>query len=87
LKGVGLTASGEKGLRWGDARPTSDWDLLVVVPDDTMESDIDPLTAWRLQRASGIYADVIPCRASEFRDDCRTVNTISYAVAREGVLI
>lgn len=71
----------------GDARPTSDWDLLVVVPDDAGESDIDPLAAWRLQRASGVYADVIPCRVSEFREDRGTVNTLSYAVACEGMLI
>jgi uncharacterized protein len=71
----------------GDARPTSDWDLFVVVPDDTKESDLDPLIAWRLRRTSGIRGDVIPCRASEFRDDLDTVNTLSYVVGREGVLI
>jgi uncharacterized protein len=71
----------------GDARATSDWDLLVVVPDDTEEGDLDPRVAWRLGRASGVYADVIPCRASEFREDRETVNTLSYAAASEGVLI
>ena len=71
----------------GDARPTSDWDLVVVVPDDTEEQDLGPLVAWRLQRGSGVYADVIPCRASEFLSDCTTVNTLAYTVAREGVLI
>jgi len=49
----------------GDARPASDWDLLVVVPDSTDEGDLDPLTAWRLQKGSGVHADVIPCKASE----------------------
>ena len=71
----------------GDEMPTSDWDLFVVVPDDTKESELDPLIAWRLQRTSGVYADVIPCWVSEFRSDQGTVNTLSYAVAREGVLI
>lgn len=71
----------------GDARPTSDWDLLVVAPDHTDERDLDALVAWRLQRGSGVYADVIPCRASEFRADRHTVNTIAYTVATEGVLI
>jgi hypothetical protein len=59
----------------------------VVVPDDTQESALDPLVAWQLQRGSGVYADVIPCRAGEFRDDLGTVNTLSYSVASEGVLI
>ncbi|KYF67449.1 hypothetical protein BE11_41785 [Sorangium cellulosum] len=71
----------------GDARATSDWDLLVVVPDDTEERDMDPRVAWRLGRGSGVYADVIPCRAREFREDREIVNTLSYAAASEGVLI
>ena len=71
----------------GDAQPRSDWDLLVVVPDDTDESDLDPRTAWRLQRGSGVYADVIPCRAREFSDDRGTVNTLAYTVATEGMRI
>jgi hypothetical protein len=71
----------------GDARSTSDWDLFVVVSDDTTEEALDPVIAWRIQRGSGVYADIIPCRASEFRDDRSTVNTLSFAVATEGVLI
>ena len=71
----------------GDARPNSDWDLLVVVPDATSERDLDPLTAFRLQRGSGVYADVIPCRRSEFQGDSGTVNTLAYTVLSEGMLI
>jgi predicted nucleotidyltransferase len=71
----------------GDARPTSDWDVFVVVPDGTDERALDPRAAWRLQRGSGVYADVIPCRASEFIEDRATVNTLAYIVANEGVLI
>ena len=71
----------------GDARPTSDWDVFVVVPDGTDERAFDPRVAWRLQRGSGVYADVIPCRTSEFLDDRATVNTLAYIVANEGVLI
>ena len=71
----------------GDARPTSDWDLFIVVPDATDERELDPMTAWRLQRGSGISADVIPCRLSDFRSAGDTVNTLSYVVASEGVLL
>jgi uncharacterized protein len=71
----------------GDARPTSDWDILVVVPDDTDERELDPVVAWRLQRGSGVHADVIPCWAREYREDRGTVNTLAYEVDREGVLI
>jgi predicted nucleotidyltransferase len=71
----------------GDARPTSDWDLLVVVSDDAKDDDLEPLTAWRLQKGAGVYADVIPYRASDFRADRDTVNTLAYSVGVEGVLI
>lgn len=71
----------------GDAGPASDWDLLVVVPDEISEGDFDPLLAWQLQKGSGVRADIFPYRASDFREDLGTVNTILHAVAREGVLI
>lgn len=71
----------------GDARESSDWDLLVAVSDETDELELSPVKAWRLQRGSGVYADVIPCRASELRSDRDTVNTLAYVVAREGVLL
>jgi predicted nucleotidyltransferase len=71
----------------GDAHVTSDWDLFVVVPDDTDERELDPMTAWRLQQGSGVAADVIPCRLSDFRNASDTVNTLSYVVASEGVLL
>jgi hypothetical protein len=34
-----------------------------------------------------VPADVVACRASEFREACDTVNTLSYVVATEGVRI
>jgi predicted nucleotidyltransferase len=71
----------------GDAQAGSDWDLLVVVPDDTNEEDLSPSVSWRLQRNSGVYADVILYRSSEFMDDLGAVNTVLYDVKREGVLI
>ena len=71
----------------GDARPGSDWDLLMVVPDDLPDRECDALTIWRLQKGSGVHADIIACRATEFREDWNTVNTISHVVAREGRLV
>jgi uncharacterized protein len=71
----------------GDSRPGSDWDLVVVVPDDVAEREYHPLTLWRLQKDSGVNADVVACRAGDFREDRDTANTISYVVAREGMLL
>ena len=71
----------------GEARPDSDWDLFVVVPDEIHDEQLDLLFLWRLKRGAGVPADVVACRASEFREACDTVNTLSYAIATEGVRI
>jgi len=71
----------------GDARERSDWDLLVVVPDDTQRELFDPQLAWRLQREMGTYADVVLLTRSEFAEDQDTANSLPYLVAREGALL
>jgi predicted nucleotidyltransferase len=71
----------------GDAHASSDWDLLVVVPDDIDDAELDPLVGWRLQKDSGVRADVFPCRSSDFREDRTTPNTLAYDAAVDGLLI
>lgn len=71
----------------GDFRPTSDWDLLVLVPDSAHDDELDPLVAWQVQKGSGVYADVIPVRSSEYRASVDTPNTLAYDVSREGYVI
>ena len=72
----------------GTAEPDSDWDLLVVVPDDLAPPGFDdPMTVWKMKQGTGVRADVLFCRASEFEDDRRTHNTIAYDAAIEGVQI
>lgn len=69
----------------GDAHQGSDWDLLVVLPDDAPDSALNPSAAWGVQRGSGVEADVIPVRLSDFRECRDTVNTLSYVAVREGI--
>jgi predicted nucleotidyltransferase len=71
----------------GTASSASDWDLLVVVPDDLGDAELDPVIGWRLQRSSGVRADVIPCRASEFVEARTTPNTLAFEAVASGVLI
>lgn len=77
-----------KGFRVGTAA-----ELLALSPEEEeyielkLGSALDPMVAWQLQRGSGVYADVIACRASEFREDLDTVNTLSYSAVKEGLLI
>jgi len=71
----------------GDARLDSDWDLFIVAPDATDERDMNPAVAAELRRGSGVYADSIPCRASEFCEDRTVVNTLCNEVTCDGILI
>lgn len=68
----------------GEAGPGSDWDLLAVLPDGAAAAD-DPLRAWAVKRLSGLPADLLTVTLADFRDAQGTVNTLSHAVAREGV--
>jgi uncharacterized protein len=46
----------------GDAGRDSDFDLLVVVSDDTPPDKIRLTSTYRLSRGTGVPADVIACR-------------------------
>lgn len=70
----------------GEATGRSDWDLLVVAPDDERDVD-DPLAAWRLNRESGVRSDLLLCRAGDFQEDRNTPNTIAFEATHDGVLI
>jgi len=72
----------------GTAAADSDWDLLVVVPDELAPVGFDdPMVIWNAKYGSGVRADVLVCRASEFDEDRNTHNTIAYDAAVEGVQI
>ena len=71
----------------GQARPDSDWDLLVVMADETDESQLHPRVAWQLRKGAEVPAEVVLCWARECRDDRGTPNTLAYEVDRDGVLL
>lgn len=72
----------------GTAATDSDWDLLVVVPDELAPAGFDdPMVVWNVKVGTGVRADVLVCRASEFDEDRSTHNTIAYDAAVEGVQI
>jgi uncharacterized protein len=72
----------------GMATHDSDWDLLVVVPDELAAVGFDdPMTVWKVKQGTGVRADVLVCRASELDEDRGTHNTIAYDAAVEGVQI
>jgi predicted nucleotidyltransferase len=71
----------------GTATADSDWDFLVVVPDETDDDVLDPLRAWRVQKEARVVADIVVCKEHDFRADRDTVNTLGYVVAREGIRV
>jgi predicted nucleotidyltransferase len=71
----------------GDAKPDSDWDILVVVPDDTPEEKLEPQVARQVRRGSGVAADINPFRLREFQEDFRVANTLPNEIAYDGVLL
>jgi predicted nucleotidyltransferase len=71
----------------GTARPDSDWDLLVIVADESGEEFFDPMKLWRLLRHDEFGADVVVFPRSEFDEDRSTPNTLPFVVAREGVRV
>ena len=40
-----------------------------------------------LAKESGVRADVVPCRASDFREDQSTPNTLAYEANARGLLV
>jgi predicted nucleotidyltransferase len=69
----------------GDAIAGSDWDILVVLPDDAPPAADRVSNVWKLKRRSGVPADILTVRMSDFIAARETVNTISHAVARDGM--
>ena len=80
---IWLFGSRARGTQTSD----SDWDLLVVVPDETPESTLTPEIAWRLRVDGGVAADIVPCSFSDFAEYRDVVNTLSYEAAHHGVLV
>lgn len=71
----------------GEARPDSDFDLLVVLPDDLPESAYTPVSVAAPLVASGLAYDVVPCRWSEFRTARVDGEDLVATVLREGRLL
>lgn len=71
----------------GDHDEGSDWDLCVVLPDDVEWGRFTPVTLWRLIADLRIPLQVVPIRRSVFDDKKSGINTLSYDIARDGIVI
>ena len=71
----------------GDAEADSDYDLLIVVPDDFPAGQANTVTAFSLVEGRRIPMDLTMSRAARFAARCRQVGTLEYTVGREGTVL
>ncbi len=71
----------------GEARADSDYDLFLVVDDDTPRAQLQIQALSALKRGTGITADLIPCRRRIYQEYQDELGAISYAVKREGQMV
>jgi hypothetical protein len=71
----------------GQATSQSDWDLKVIVSDEAPERFFSPMSGWRIQQGSGVYADVTCIRLSDFHADLAVANSASSHIMADGVVI
>jgi predicted nucleotidyltransferase len=71
----------------GDYGPDSDYDLLVVVPDDAPRERRRSHLAYQVLRGTGIAADVLVCTRSYFEARRHLKASLPGTVLREGRLL
>jgi predicted nucleotidyltransferase len=71
----------------GDAGPDSDYDLLVVVPDDSPLEHRRSRLAYEVLRGTGTAADVLVCTRSYFEQRRWLKASLPGTVLREGVAL
>lgn len=70
----------------GSARPDSDFDLLVILPDDE-SGPPDYYAAYAPVAGCGIGVDVVPCRLADFEAERQQPGTIAFAADSQGRLL
>lgn len=68
----------------GEQTEDSDYDLLLVVPDDASDERKRSLLAYRALRGTGVATDVIVWTKSDFEERLRVPASLPSTVKREG---
>jgi len=71
----------------GDAGPDSDYDLLLIVPDEVPPERRRSRLAYQALRGTGTAADVLVWRKSAFDRRLHVVASLPATVVREGILL
>jgi len=76
---------GSKGR--GDHGPDSDFDLMVIVPDDASGHRANSRLAYQTLRGTGAAADVVVTTRGQFERRLHVRASLPATVVREGVLL
>jgi predicted nucleotidyltransferase len=71
----------------GDAGPDSDYDIMVVVPDDAAPELRRSRTAYLALWGTGVASDVLVWTASQFNSRVHLASSLPATVIREGRLL
>ena len=71
----------------GGGTADSDFDLLVVVADDTPPKRLGLEARRRARQHYRRAADIIPCRRSIFEDKATVPGSFAHTIARQGVVV
>jgi predicted nucleotidyltransferase len=71
----------------GDAGPDSDYDLLIVLPDDAPPERKRSKLAYQVLRGTGAAADVLVCTRSYFEARRHLRASLPGTILREGRLL
>jgi len=71
----------------GDAGPDSDYDILVIVPDDAPPERRRSRLAYEVLWGTGTAADVLVWTAGQFNSRTHLASSLPATVVREGVLL
>jgi predicted nucleotidyltransferase len=71
----------------GAAGPDSDYDMMMIVPDDPPPERLRSRLAFRALRGTGTAADVVVWSRSSFERRARVPASLPAVVSREGMLL
>jgi len=68
----------------GDANPDSDYDFMVVLPDDAPPENLRRKNLFHKFKSHGFYADVFPVPRKRFDMQRRYIGTLPHIAAKWG---